>query len=148
MQAKKLVESINAVGVEYDRDLFERAMRGVHEAFPLQAHAQNPSSSSARSKDDMGSVTGVAGAVTVIHADVQTVDFSDGTAFFIYLVPKGIASLRPALVKVLTFLLLGISFMKFDYHFYLSLYRLLSGVLESSHMVRSIMHNSLISYIV
>jgi len=99
--AKKLVPELKVIGVEYDRDLFERGERCICEVFPTYSCNSSSSSSSillssSKVKHDCNEV-----GILLIHADVQTVDFSDGTAFFIYLVPKGIATLRPVLINLL-----------------------------------------------
>lgn len=41
------------------------------------------------------------GQVSVVHANVLDVDFSDATAIFVYLVPEGIALIKDRLIEAL-----------------------------------------------
>lgn len=43
----------------------------------------------------------------VIHDNVMNVDFSDGTAFFVYLVPEGILAIRDGLIQARIFTFFG-----------------------------------------
>lgn len=68
---------LRAVGIDYDAQLCERAREGVIKA-------------------------GLADRVSIFHENVIDSDFTQATALFVYLVPAGIAAIRPALEAALT----------------------------------------------
>lgn len=64
-----------AVGYEYDGAICERARARIREQLPEDRRA----------------------ACAVLHASAEAADLSDATVVFLYLVPDGIAVVRPAL---------------------------------------------------
>ena len=77
MQACQRVAGLRCFGVEYDSNLCERARANV--------------ASSGLSS----------GQVSILHQSVLDADLSQATALFVYLVPEGIAKLRPVLLKAM-----------------------------------------------
>jgi hypothetical protein len=77
VQACQRVAGLRCFGVEYDSALCERARANV--------------ASSGLSS----------GQVSILHQSVLDADLSQATALFVYLVPEGIAKLRPALLQAM-----------------------------------------------
>eukprot|EP01040_Poterioochromonas_malhamensis_P010710 gene10710-11668_t len=77
VRACQRVSDVSGVGIEYDRNIFERAMEQVR----------------SNAFEDK---------IQIIHDNVLNIDISSATVIFVYLVPEGIRKMKNTLLEALS----------------------------------------------